>query len=323
MHERAEKSAPCPLCRAGSTQRHPGYQHVSPGDWSLRSCSECGIAFIHPMPDSRTLAGYYDRAYYGRNEGKFVGPVERIVGLFRYLRAKAVRDLVPSGRILDVGCGRGIMLALLKTWGYEVHGVELDTVAAARARKNLDQPVSHSLEEIQHGETRPFQAVSFWHSLEHMPHPGETLRMVNDLLAPGGLLIIAAPHMGSIQSRLAKTSWLHLDLPRHLIHFDMNRLADFLKTKGYEVVRHDHFSLEYNVIDTLCHLYRVIGFPPLFPFDLIRNVRPSNSPAHTRVLPSVVGACLLVPLGALAFLLTCAFSAVRSGSTTTLFLRKR
>jgi SAM-dependent methyltransferase len=311
------------LCKSPATLPRPGYQHIAPGDWSLHLCSDCGTSFIFPVPDKKRLAAAYDKDYYGTGDGKFVGPVENIVRFFRYARAKSIQKLVPPGRILDVGCGRGLMLTFLKRWGYEVHGIELDTVAALRAEKNLGQKVFRSLEQVARPSPWPYQAICFWHSLEHMPEPGDALKIAYELLAPEGILVIAAPNMESMQSRLAGTDWLHLDLPRHVVHFDMTRLASYLHNRGYDILRHDHFSQEYNVIDTLCLLFKFLGFHPLHPFNLIRHAAESRPRSRCRIIASTAQYALVVPMTVVAFLVANAFSLFKTGSTTTLFLKKR
>jgi hypothetical protein len=216
------------------------------------------------------------------------------------------------------------MLKYLKSWGYDVEGVELDSPAAQRAKKNLGQKVFYSLEEIHRTSSRKFGAVCFWHSLEHIPEPRKALRLTDDLLIQDGLLIVAAPHMASLQSRLAGRFWLHLDSPRHVAHFNMARLATFFEKSGYRIIRHCHFSQEYNVIDSLCYLYLLLGFEHLYPFHLIKNT-PSQPKAqtHLETLKTIVGTSLFLPLTGLACLLANIFSMVGSGSTTTLFLRKQ
>jgi len=317
-----DTQALCPLCTSPETTPRPGYQHIAPGDWSLNLCSDCGTSFLHPVPDKNTLRNAYDKAYYGSGDGKFVGPVENIVRFFRYARARSIQKLVPAGRILDVGCGRGLMLTFLKRWGYQVDAVELDTVAASRAEKNLGRKVFHSLEELACSSPSPYQGICFWHSLEHMPEPGRVLRQTYDLLAPGGILVIAAPNMESIQSRLSGTNWLHLDLPRHVVQFDMTRLASFLQKHGYDILRHDHFSHEYNVIDMLCQCYHLGGLDHHFPFNLLRNAVEGLGDESVRTTRAIMGASLVAPLTGLACLMASLFSLMKSGSTTTLFLRK-
>jgi SAM-dependent methyltransferase len=201
--------------------------------------------------------------------------------------------------------------------------VELDTVAAKRARDNLNQEVFHSLDEALQDAPRRYQAICFWHSLEHLPEPGKTLKTANRLLAPGGVLVISAPHMASLQSRLSGRAWLHLDLPRHLVHFDMNGLARFLQVKGYQLIRQEHFSQEYDVIDTLCYLYAILGFGHLYPFELLRGMRRHGDCINKHVIRSTIGLPLLLPLAAAALYGANLFSLLKSGSCVTLFLRKR
>jgi len=293
-----------------------------PGKWSLYQCSNCGTSFVDPIPDSKALARYYGEDYYGAGEGKFLGFIEKVVRLFRYLRARAVRRFIPAGRVLDVGCGRGLMLKFLKSWGYEVDGIELDTVAAVRAKKNLNQDIFLSMDQAAQLLPQKYQAICFWHSLEHLPRPGKALMTSELLLVPGGLLVISAPHMESLQSRLSSRSWLHLDLPRHLVHFDMNRLARFLQARGYQLIRHHHFSQEDNVIDTLCFLYAMLGFSHLYPYALIRGRHGHEGSKEPHALKTVLGLSLLLPLAGIALFIANFFALLKSGSTTTLVLRK-
>lgn len=314
-------SLSCPLCGSPDTVPSKSYGDIGSGHWNLRRCSRCGTMYLHPVPDLQTLHAYYDADYYGQGDGKFFGPVERVVRLFRYLRAKSIQRFAPSGPVLDVGCGRGLMLSFLKTWGYKVDGIELDSVAAKRAERNLEQEIFNSLEDIKSSHSGKYQAVCFWHSLEHLPQSGQALRAADFLLAPGGLLVLSAPHATSIQSRLSGKRWLHLDLPRHLVHFDMNRLCAFLQHKGYDLLKKQHFSQEYNVIDTLCYLYSILGFDPLYPFNILKGSHGYRSCKCCSRM-SLAGVSLLFPLGVVAFLGSNLFSVLRSGSTVTLFLRK-
>lgn len=312
----------CPLCEMNRSEPRKGYQYIMPGEWSIYQCLNCGTCFIDPMPDSKTLAKYYDEDYYGCGEGKFLKPVEGVVQFFRYLRARVIQRLTPAGRVLDVGCGRGLTLKFLQGWGHEVDAVELDTVAAIRARKNLNQEIFSSLEQPDRLFRQQYGAVCFWHSLEHMPQSGEALKIADRLLEPGGLLVISAPHMESFQSRLSGSAWLHLDLPRHLVHFDMERLAKFLQARGYQLIKYQHFSQEYNVIDTLCYLYALLGFGHLYPLNLLQGMHQHKAGGKHITLVTIAGLSLMLPLTMASFLVSNCFSLFGHGSTTTLLLRK-
>ena len=63
-----------------------------------------------------------------------------------------------------------------------------------------------------------YAAIVFWHSLEHLPNPGEELERAAALLEPGGVLVVAVPNNDSLQAKLFGDRWLALDMPRHLTH---------------------------------------------------------------------------------------------------------
>lgn len=305
----------CPLCGAGSSAPLPGYARIPPGDWDLWACPDCGVGFLHPQPSAEELARAYDAEYYGLGQGKFVAGVEWALRLLRRQRAALVHRAAPAGAVLDVGCGRGLMLARLAALGREVAGVELDTEAARRTLANAGVRPVRELSELA---GRRFAAVTFWHSLEHLPDPGKTLRLAAGMLLPGGLLLVAVPNFSSIQSRLSGIHWLHLDLPRHLSQFTPDGLRRCAGGLGLALEREDHYSLEYNPMDSLCHLYRLLGFGPRYPFEVLRQVRARRDWGRLAL------AGLLAPvLGVAALALAAAFSAAGRGSTVAMLFRKR
>ena len=90
--------------------------------------------------------------------------------------------------------------------------------------KGLERQSDHAsienreINELQ-GEST-FSGVVLWHSLEHMGRPREIVTEAARLLRPGGILFVAIPNYGSLQSAVFGDDWIHLDLPRHLVHLD-------------------------------------------------------------------------------------------------------
>ncbi len=80
-------------------------------------------------------------------------------------------------------------------------------------------------------------AVVFWHSLEHLPRPGEAIREAARLLSPGGVLVVAVPNSASLQAAAFGDRWLALDLPRHLVHLPLGALVSRLEACGFDVER--------------------------------------------------------------------------------------
>ena len=100
-----------------------------------------------------------------------------------------------------------------------------------------------------------------------------TLEAVRRLLGPNGRLVVEVPNFGSWQARLGGPDWFHIDVPRHLLHFDRRALEGVLERAGFVVERRHTFSLEYDafgllqtILNKLCeqpnHLFQtLIGRP--------------------------------------------------------------
>ncbi|HXX64134.1 MAG TPA: class I SAM-dependent methyltransferase, partial [Bacteroidota bacterium] len=99
--------------------------------------------------------------------------------------------------------------------------------------------------DISFGE-RKFDIVTLWNVLEHLPHPVESIQKVRSLLKEGGILIAAVPNFHSFQSRVFRDRWYHLEVPRHLYHFDPDSLAKLLSNQGFSILGLSHYSIENN-----------------------------------------------------------------------------
>ncbi|MDA8326280.1 MAG: class I SAM-dependent methyltransferase [Nitrospiraceae bacterium] len=248
-------SRPCPVCRS---QDLTEYREID-GALRLLKCTDCGLVFLDPVPGD--LSVFYEG--YRREGGKrFLYGAETLVKYFRVRRARmidrlfgprrktdgAVKKNDGNPRVLDIGCGRGLMLAELKSRGFECYGTELPGQAPFR-QKTGDAPFT-----VYEGDLTEldlpggfFDVVTVWHVLEHVRDPVQTLKEVRRILKPGGLLVISVPNIGSLQAKLFGRRWIHLDLPRHLYHFSPGPLAHALKQSGFAVEGFRHFSAEHGV----------------------------------------------------------------------------
>ena len=169
-------------------------------------CAACGAATIDPWPTDEELSGAYG-AWYRPESGRRFGVLgDELLRRTRGSLAARLDAIAPPGPVLDVGAGDGTLIDALARRGRAATGLE-----RAAAREDL----RHEPIEEMDGE---WAAVVFWHSLEHLPAPGEAIRHAARLLAPGGVVVVAVPDGGSLQARAFGDRWLHLDRPRHLVH---------------------------------------------------------------------------------------------------------
>ena len=100
------------------------------------------------------------------------------------------RFVVLSGlRVLDVGCGGGILSEALAERGASVLGIDLAESAlqaaeAHRAGQAVEYRLESSREVAARGER--FDAVTCMEMLEHVADPAAVLRDIHALLKPGG-----------------------------------------------------------------------------------------------------------------------------------------
>ena len=208
----------------------------STGDrFDIDRCAKCGIGQTVPFPED--VAPYYAEYHGGRHGVTAAYCMRR--------RLRFVNQAVHNAgdrRLLDIGCGDGSFLSTAKRSGWQGCGTEFKPDAAQAA--GFD--VRTGIEQFPPGER--FDCITLWHSLEHLRDPRETLSRASDLLVPGGVTLIAVPDNGGWQARLLGRHWLHLDVPRHLFHFDRQSLARLLKMTGFKVVREWHQEFEYDLL---------------------------------------------------------------------------
>jgi len=117
-------------------------------------------------------------------------------------RAEAVFDFLairPGDRVLDLGCGRGFFLNIVRALvpGVDAIGVELDRPLLNIARNRMAdiQVASAGAYHLPFADGS-FDKVLFTEVLEHIPDDVAAMREVARVLAPGGTLALTTPHLG-------------------------------------------------------------------------------------------------------------------------------
>jgi SAM-dependent methyltransferase len=209
-------------------------------------CSQCGVGQTTPFPAD--LQPYY-ASYHGDRHG--------LTGRYRvYKRLRLLRRLASGregNRLLDVGCGDGSFLLATQRAGWQVCGTELKPEVPLAA--GLD--VRREIDRFDPGPS--FDYITFWHSLEHLTDPRQSLERAHDRLRPGGLVLISVPDNGGWQACLYGRHWVHLDVPRHLFHFDRSSLGRLLEMMGFRPVGAWHLELEYDLLGWSQSALNVIG----------------------------------------------------------------
>lgn len=115
-----------------------------------------------------------------------------------------------SAQVLDIGCGGGLFLSLLKQEGAQVTGIELSDSRAQFAKTRYRLEVhKHPIESgfWQMGYAGRFDAITLWDVIEHVNYPFQTLQSAVNVLKPGGLLLIDTPCRDSFYHRFGELTY--------------------------------------------------------------------------------------------------------------------
>jgi SAM-dependent methyltransferase len=161
----------------------------------------------------------------------------------------------PHRRILDVGCGTGGNLPLLQRFG-QVEGLEGSAEALALCRRRLgpDFPLhqGHLPEGLPPG---PFDVVTAFDVLEHIPDAVGALRGVRSALAPGGLLVLTVPAFGFLWSE-------HDEVHHHQRRYTVDLLTGQLLAAGLRPRWSSYFNS--------------LLFPPIAAVRLLQRLVPGT-----------------------------------------------
>ncbi|HEX8434813.1 class I SAM-dependent methyltransferase [Archangium sp.] len=211
-----------------------------PDEFSVVRCEPCGTLFLDPRPADEAIASLYPPEYEPYHFDTLPAPVRWGRDLVQRGKVKVVeRCAAPGARIVDLGCGGGALLRLLRRhgrpdWslvGWDFPGPHLDRLAA-EGFTVLQGPV-----EPGRLEDASVDLVILNQVIEHFARPDEVLRVVARVLKPGGTVLIETPDVEGLDARLFRGRyWGGYHFPRHLVLFHRHSLAKLLERTGFEPV---------------------------------------------------------------------------------------
>jgi SAM-dependent methyltransferase len=141
------------------------------------------------------------------------------------LRARA-----PGPRLLDIGFGRGYILQLAKSYGFEVYGIESSPHQVEALRPQFGERLHLHLGPETELPWDGFDAVVISHVLEHLERPQELLGQIFRAMTPDGVLYVAVPDCDSVQFQLFGKRWDVISPLAHFQYFSEDTLTRLLKT---------------------------------------------------------------------------------------------
>jgi 2-polyprenyl-3-methyl-5-hydroxy-6-metoxy-1,4-benzoquinol methylase len=233
----------CPLCEQDNTslvdrRRERGLII------NTVACRQCGLVYHNPVIEDRDRqqAAISSRLWH-------TGAVDNARQLRKlanrwHLQWPLIQPVFrPGSRVLEIGCGLGLIGGKLKSLGAEVWAVEPDPDQAAYARLqyNLEVVPLH-FEAVSFGDQQ-FDLILASHVIEHFPDPLAFLRQLRSYAHPDTRLFLETPNVLA-----PKVSYRRMFSPAHNFYFAPQTLSWLLAKAGWQeeklqIFRRDSFQI--------------------------------------------------------------------------------
>ncbi|MEE3330851.1 MAG: class I SAM-dependent methyltransferase [Myxococcota bacterium] len=187
------------------------------------------------VPELKT---YYEFTYYDVPSNPLVQAYEVWLGHLERFKK--------TGRLLDVGCGTGLFLAVARRRGWETCGIDDCVEATEHARNHFELEVlDGDFSQItERGEQ--FDVVTMWDIIEHARGPVSLLASAKDVLTPGGVMGISTPNQRNILDIISGAMYRltggmliapleKIYFEQHFLYFEPDTLSAVIERAGLEV----------------------------------------------------------------------------------------
>ncbi len=225
----------CYLCKKAENKTiQSGVRHGS--GFKVKKCINCGLVFLYPTPDEKELRHYYKSQY--RKDYRDPSSQERFSSDLSEAKIRLNRlkkNLASHISVLEIGCGTGAFLNIIRPFVKSVTGVEVDSDSQRWITDKLHIPVFSDIREINPG-TR-FDVIVMFHVLEHLPDPVAYLAQLKNFLAEGGRIFIEVPDIddGLISLYNIEKFKRFYFQRAHLYYFSKNTLREVCSKAGLKV----------------------------------------------------------------------------------------
>jgi SAM-dependent methyltransferase len=230
----------CPICKS---RQYIGYKEIrtiqlpKEEKYSIVKCLKCGMIFLNPRISKKFIKNYYSPNYYCyHNKPSNETLKQSILNRLEYGYFKKALDLIEKNikikkttRILDIGCGSGTMLYMLKKkYGCHVLGYDINERIEQFEKGKYSIIITNKMPKEK------FDLIISWHFLEHDYAPLVTLKKILRILDDDGKCIFQVPNIESKIAKIIGRYWRGYDPPRHLNYFSGESFKKIFKKAGFQ-----------------------------------------------------------------------------------------
>lgn len=234
----------CPICGGSGHPFHRDFTFFQK-DFSYPAlpaklwmhCEECGNLYTRKFQEAYLKQAEYMHCIQPEPE-KYWTTVEKTSPLSLALWSEVLERLQKfsdGSTLLEVGVGRGELIAVALELGYDVDAVELNPETAQKAANLLGIPV-WNCDFLKYNTEKRYSRIIMGDVIEHVSSPEAALKNAYRLLEDEGVLWVSTPNFDSAYSRFLKFDDPMWREPNHISYFSYAGLVKLAEKCGFKAV---------------------------------------------------------------------------------------
>lgn len=205
-------------------------------------CKKCGLIYANPRLKPGALVKAYSfegdvNCQNKEDKNSLIKCYNKIDQdrKYQYMEdIKIIQKSIKKGKILDIGCAAGTFLELMDKKEWNCYGTDILDIRKNSVKKANITFLKGDFNDLDF-KNNIFDVIYMSATFEHFSHPLKTLKKINSLLQPGGMIFISElPNINCLTYKKSHPK----DLPPfHLFYYKAKDIKKMLKTSGFKDIK--------------------------------------------------------------------------------------
>lgn len=227
----------CPICEESF---HKKIIKPSTNGYYYLVCPHCSGGILMPRNKAlKKLKQAYQPAYFNWQEAvgfrKFLNKLQFFTPYTLWINK--IYQQKP-GKLLDVGAGIPDFIIKINKYGWIGYALEIAPQQVNLLKKYIgtNKVMQGDFENFPLKPNK-FNILTFWHMLEHLTFPAQSIRKVHQVLKKQGMIFAEFPNFDSFNLSLFGSEYIHFDLPGHLVYYNKKSIVKLLQKNGFSNIK--------------------------------------------------------------------------------------